>query len=515
MAEGRPTRAQDLPSHARSSAGAPALLWSWPPDCRSAMGGPGPRRRTPGASGTGGGLPPPPRGPLDCPFQSTSDLRLQQRLRANAWRPGAPPAALLRVPAADSPRPCSPPEPGAPAALTHPPTLPMCTTDAPASWDFGAAPHGGAAASQRPVTPGVGALSDGGRPARQAAARATTATPPAALKQPGFFRAAMRTTSGSLSGLLKRPGTAAPAPAGASPLFEVHGAAMLPPEPPTRPATAAPAAPQGRTAVQSQQHKVAAPAYNVHARAANSRPATATCASPPVVLSPHRQASPAAVASHGLDPSTSPVPQAAASIPHYQQPLRRPGVPVAPHAMASSAAAAPQQRQVSQQQQPAQREQQHAQGGAFSRASSLGSSAGSSSLPSTSGDYGSSSSQGGAPPAVMHQNPLYAGGSDSISFGGSRQQAAQPQARPPPVRVAPPAAATPATPPASVLAGMAGVSASPTPTSNLQVLRGEDSSNILTCEWLYMCCCCTWQSTACMSCSSGYRSPAACRRPPT
>lgn len=278
----------------------------------------------------------------------------------------------------------------------------------------------------------------------------------------------MRTTSGSLSGLLKRPGTAAPAPAGASPLFEVHGAAMLPPEPPTRPATAAPAAPQGRTAVQSQQHKVAAPAYNVHARAANSRPATATCASPPVVLSPHRQASPAAVASHGLDPSTSPVPQAAASIPHYQQPLRRPGVPVAPHAMASSAAAAPQQRQVSQQQQPAQREQQHAQGGAFSRASSLGSSAGSSSLPSTSGDYGSSSSQGGAPPAVMHQNPLYAGGSDSISFGGSRQQAAQPQARPPPVRVAPPAAATPATPPASVLAGMAGVSASPTPTSNLQ-----------------------------------------------
>lgn len=372
------------------------------------------------------------------------------------------------------------PRPGRPAL-----TLPLCCacpqpTDAPPLWEFGAAAHRGAA-SQRPVTPAVGALGDGGsRQARQPAARAATAAPPASLKQPGFFRAAMRTTSDSLSGLLKRPGTAAPAPAaaGASPLFEVRGAAMLAPEPPAQLATVAPAASHGRSGVHPQQHKPAPPAYNVHARAAHSRPATATCASPPVAPSPQRQASPAAVASHGLDPSTSPAPQPAAATPHYQQPLRRPAAAVHattnPTAASSAAAAAQQaaaQRQAAQEQQfQRQQQQTQAQGGTFSRASSLGSSAGSSSLPSSSGDYGSSS-QGPAPPAVMHQNPLYTGGSESVSFGLSRQQAAQPQARPPPVRVAPPARALPATPPASMVAGTAGVSPSPTPTSNLQVRR--------------------------------------------
>lgn len=293
----------------------------------------------------------------------------------------------------------------------------------------------------------------------------------------------MRTTSGSLSGLLKRSGTAAPAPAGSSPLFEVRGAAMLPPDPPTRPATAAPAGPPSRTSAhqqQQQQHKAAAPpTYNVHARAAHSRPATASCGSPPIAG--HRQASPAAVASHGLDPSTSPVPQPAAPTPHYQQPLRRSAVPAVTYATPSPASAAAQQLRAQQQaaaqrqaaQEPqAQRQQQQAtaQPGSFSRASSLGSSAGSSSLPSSSGDYGSSSSQGAAPAAIMHQNPLFAGGSENASFAASRQQGAQPQTRPPPpVRVALPPAATPATPPGGVLAGTAGVSPCPTPMSNLHV----------------------------------------------
>jgi hypothetical protein len=189
------------------------------------------------------------------------------------------------------------------------------------------------------------------------------------------------------------------------------------------------------------------------------------------------------------------VPQPAAAALHYQQPLRRSAaLHAAPSPAAVSAAQHLRAQQHAAQQASAQRQaalEQHAQhahheqqqqaqqaqAGAFSRASSLGSSAGSSSLPSTSGEYGSSSSsQGAAPPAVMHQNPLYAGGSESASFGGARQQAArqqapQPQARPPPpVRTAPPAAATPATPPASMLAGTAGVSPSPTPTSNLQAV---------------------------------------------
>ncbi|KAL4421368.1 hypothetical protein ABPG75_010659 [Micractinium tetrahymenae] len=360
-------------------------------------------------------------------------------------------------------------------------------------WDSGPAPAG------RPVTPAVEHGSFGWRhapapapasmqqqqqPAQQqqrAGTPGSHATPPASRGGAGLLRA-MRTSSNSLTGLLKRPGTAVPSRGGSpggSPLFEVRGAAMLPPEP-ARPATSpagGQAAPLQRpftaAAPQQQQHKAAAGGspYSIQARAGYRNAAGSAAGSP--LASPQQAArhALAVVASHGLDLGTSPQ------------------APALSLAQQLEAAAAARRQQQLQQQEPAQGAHESAAAAAVQPAPSpplQGSSASASSSQASVYGAPSSSSSGGSrrasaanvPPArgppftttTVHSNPLYSAGSEA--YGRPRQpqlrpahQAAQqppaatPQQQqqqmrhPPPVRVSPPgAASTPQTPLASTIA---------------------------------------------------------------
>ncbi|KAL4424840.1 hypothetical protein ABPG77_011090 [Micractinium sp. CCAP 211/92] len=376
------------------------------------------------------------------------------------------------------------------------------------SWDFVNASAG------RPATPAVDSGSHGWRHAqapaaqqqpasqqqqqqqRQAGTPGSHATPPASRGGTGLLRA-MRTSSNSLSGLLKRPGTVAHSRSGSpggSPLFEVRGAAMLPPEP-ARPATSSAgnqSAPLQRpsTVAGHQQLKAQAGgsplAFSVEARAGHRSPSSVASGSSRVAAQQAARHAPAVVASHGLDLGTSPP---------------SPALSLAQQLEAVAAA----RRQHKEQQQPAQGA--HAPAAAAPPVHDRSASS-SSSQASVYGAPSSSSSSGGsrrasaahaAPSrcapfssATMHSNPLYSAGSEA--YGRPRQRPAHPAPQqppagtpyhhqqqqqpraPPPVRVSPPAATSvPQTP----MAGAALLSSStPGPSPPCGALQAASNLTI-------------------------------------
>lgn len=294
---------------------------------------------------------------------------------------------------------CAPAEPNA-----HPHV-------AAAAWELGAP----AAAGGRPTTPAYGSAVPGRHTAtrhmqheqqqQRTASPGGHTTPMVTRAGAGLLRA-VRTSSNSLTGLLKRPATAAAGSPG-SPLFEVRGAGLVAPEPP-RPATAG-AANSAAGHVHGKPAAAAPPAsYNIQARAgqraAAHTGATSSHASP-------QRAQPAVVAAHGLDLGSSPVPAAAAPAPAAGQ----------------------------QQQLPQQRQQQPA-GSGYSMPPAVAQSA--SPRASEYGAPGGSSGASGARAGtVVHSNPLYSSGSEAYARPRSAaiRHAQQPYVprMPPPVRTSP------------------------------------------------------------------------------
>lgn len=375
-------------------------------------------------------------------------------------------------------------------------------------WNFGA--------SGRPATPQTAAF---GQPATRQPHPASGATPPSIRTTHSLFKG-VRTSSGSLTGLLKqRPAaSAAPEPrnigspflsptgAAAAPLFELRGAALLPPSEAARLASAArsPSPSLNKASQQQRQQQYhpylhskpppPSPAYSIQARAGGARAPTpgssssgSTRGTSPRPQRP-QQPQPAAtvVAAHGLDLCSSP-PQRYRSGTAAPAPApSSPALSLSQQLQLKAAAAAAAQLEPSPamavptpphgQQQPQHQDQQRGNGAASSvpapQASTLHASG------SSGGSAQSDASASGAGTTV-HQNPLYGGASEGCNAGQMAASAPPPpmaaqQHQQQPLLFAAAAAAdnstsTPPAPPLLAAAGPSTATPGVSPHANLQV----------------------------------------------
>ncbi|KAI3423913.1 hypothetical protein D9Q98_009747 [Chlorella vulgaris] len=374
-------------------------------------------------------------------------------------------------------------------------------------WNFGA--------SGRPATPQTAAF---GQPATRQPHPASGATPPSIRTTHSLFKG-VRTSSGSLTGLLKqRPAaSAAPEPrnigspflsptgAAAAPLFELRGAALLPPSEAARLASAArsPSPSLNKASQQQRQQQYhpylhskpppPSPAYSIQARAGGARAPTpgssssgSTRGTSPRPQRP-QQPQPAAtvVAAHGLDLCSSP-PQRYRSGTAAPAPApSSPALSLSQQLQLKAAAAAAAQLEPSPamavptpphgQQQPQHQDQQRGNGAASSvpapQASTLHASG------SSGGSAQSDASASGAGTTV-HQNPLYGGASEGCNAGQMAASAPPPpmaaqQHQQQPLLFAAAAAAdnstsTPPAPPLLAAAGPSTATPGVSPHANLQ-----------------------------------------------